>query len=122
MLGSTVGVLVHSGLFAGIFALWLLGISIDEILLILTTAVSLEAIYLAIFIQRSTNWQAERIETAVEEIHRNTEETLARLAALTKQEIDDVQEAVEDIEEKIGQVGDRLERILRERTQDGYGS
>ena len=114
-LGSTVSVIAHSALFVAICGLWVFGVGLDEILLILTTAVSLEAIYLSIFIQRSTNRQAVRIESAVEEIRRNTEETLIRLAALTKQEIDDVHGAVEDIEKAIEQVGHRLEVVLRER-------
>ena len=116
-LGSTLSIIAHSVLFVGIFGLWLVGVRFDEILLVLTTAVSLEAIYLSIFIQRSTNRQARRIESAVAEIHRNTEETLVRLADLTKQEIDDVQEAVEDIEEKLEQVGHRIEAALRRRDQ-----
>ncbi len=114
-LGSSVSVVAHSVLFLAIFRLWLLGIGIDEIPLILTTAVSLEAIYLPIFIQRSTNRQAVRIESAVEEIRRNTEETLVRLAALTRQEIDEVGQSVEDIEDKIEDVGRRIEEALRPR-------
>ena len=117
-LGSTLSIIAHTLIFVGIFGLWAVGVGFDEILLVLTTAVSLEAIYLSIFIQRSTNRQARQIEAAVEEIRRNTEETLHRLAALTKQEIDDVQEAVEDIEEKIDLVGQRIEAALREREQD----
>ena len=101
--------------FVGIFGLWVVGVGFDEILLILTTAVSLEAIYLSIFIQRSTNRQAVRIEAAVEEIRRNTEETLVRLAALTKQEIDDVQGAVEAIEGRLDELGLRIEAAVRER-------
>ncbi len=115
MLGSTASVIAHSLLFVAIFALHWLGVGIDEILLILTTAVSLEAIYLSIFIQRSTNRQGARIESAVDEIRRNTEEALVRLAALTKQEIDDVQGAVEDIEKTIEEVGQRIESALRGR-------
>ena len=115
MLGSTASVIAHSLLFVAIFALHWLDVGIDEILLILTTAVSLEAIYLSIFIQRSTNRQGARIESAVDEIRRNTEEALVRLAALTKQEIDDVQGAVEDIEKTIEEVGQRIESALRGR-------
>lgn len=120
-LGSTSSVIVHTVLFGAIFGLRLLGVGIDEILLVLTTAVSLEAIYLSIFIQRSTNRQAARIETAVDEIRRNTEETLVRLAALTRQEIDDVQEVVEEIGDKIEGVGQRIERALLDRPPPARG-
>src|ERR671917_2184632 len=81
VLGSTASVLAHTAVFGAALAMYFLGADINEVLLILTTGVSLEAIYLSIFIQRSTNRQAARVEAAVEDIRRNTEETLARLSA-----------------------------------------
>lgn len=54
-IGTPSSIIVHTILFIGIFSLKLFGFTIDNILLVLTTAVSLEAIYLAIFIQMSVN-------------------------------------------------------------------
>lgn len=81
-IGTPLSIILHTLLFVGIFALRLFGIGLDSILLILTTAVSLEAIYLSIFIQMSVNKTAESLE-AVED------------------DIEDIQEDVEDITEDI---------------------
>ena len=54
-IGSTASVVVHTIFFVGIFALYVFGVNLEKILLLLTTAVSLEAIYLAIFIQMTVN-------------------------------------------------------------------
>jgi len=75
-LGSTASIFLHTVFFVGIFNLYYLGFTIEEILLILTTAVSLEAIYLAIFIQRAVNKQAQRLESAIDKIVKNVSENL----------------------------------------------
>lgn len=71
-LGSTESLLVHTAVFIVAFAFVYAGFAIDSILLILTTIVSLEAIYLAIFIQRTANKQTERMEKLIREIRQNT--------------------------------------------------
>jgi len=86
-IGTPYSLIVHSLLFLGIFSLKFLGFGVDEILLILTTAVSLEAIYLAIFIQMTVNRQAESLK-AVEE------------------DVEDIQEDVEDISEDVEEISE----------------
>ena len=81
-IGTPVSIIVHTILFIVIFSLKYFGVSIDQILLILTTAVSLEAIYLAIFIQMSVN------------------KTKLTIAGVEK-DIDDIQEDVQEISEDI---------------------
>lgn len=71
VVGSTGSLIVHTVLFITTFALVIFDISMDWILLFVTTVVSLEAIYLAIFIQRSTNRQEKRLERAIAEIRRS---------------------------------------------------
>jgi peptidoglycan hydrolase CwlO-like protein len=80
--GTPVSILIHTFLFIGIFMLKIFGYTVDQILLILTTAVSLEAIYLSIFIQMSVN------------------KTSKSLAGVEK-DIDDIQEDVDDIQEDV---------------------
>lgn len=93
-IGSPASIIIHSIFFIGIFGLQWFDFNFDQIMLILTTAVSLEAIYLAIFIQmtvnRHTNELAE-ISEDVEEISEDVEEI--------SKDIDDIQEDVEDIGE-----------------------
>jgi ABC-type multidrug transport system fused ATPase/permease subunit len=81
-IGSTGSIIVHTIFFALIFVLYLFGISLDVILLLLTTIVSLEAIYLAIFIQRAVNKQSETLEDVEESV-------------------EDIEESLEDVEESI---------------------
>jgi low affinity Fe/Cu permease len=87
--GSTPSLVVHTILFIVSFALSVDGIlSWNRMLLILTTVVSLEAIYLAIFIQMTVNRQAaelaevgediDEIQEDIEEIHEDEEEDEVR--------------------------------------------
>ena len=94
-IGTTNSLIIHTILFIGIFALRLFRVPTEEILLILTTAVSLEAIYLAIFIQMTVN---------------RTTESLAGV----EEDIDDIQEDVDDIQEDV----DSLETNIKEISED----
>jgi len=88
--GTTNSLIFHTFFFLFSFlSHWIFRLSIDYVLLILTTVVSLEAIYLAIFIQRSVNQQATRLED-VEEALDDVEESL-----------DDVEESIDDVEESL---------------------
>lgn len=88
--GSTSSLVVHTLLFIASFAShWVLGVSFDTVLLVLTTVVSLEAIYISIFIQRAVNQQGERLEDVEESI-------------------DDVEEALDDVEEALDEVEESL--------------
>ena len=66
--GTPYSVIAHTAFFIGIFILTLFGVTTDRILLILTTAVSLEAIYLSIFIQMTINRNTESLEEIEEDI------------------------------------------------------
>lgn len=67
--GSIRSLVIHTILFTANFTLYLFGVSFDTILLILTTIVSIEAIYLAIFMQISINQQRDMIEEIEEQDH-----------------------------------------------------
>lgn len=94
-IGTTHSLVVHTFLFIGIFVLGFFGVTIDKILLILTTVVSLEAIYLAIFIQMTVN---------------RTTLSLANV----EEDIDDIQGDVDDIQEDV----DSLETNMKEISDD----
>lgn len=93
--GTPGSIVVHTLLFIGIFSLGFFGFTIDKILLILTTAVSLEAIYLSIFIQMTVNRQGESIEDIEEDI-------------------EDIQEDVEDLSEDVEDIGEDIDKIQDE--------
>ena len=73
--GTPISLIVHTLFFAGIFALRKFGVATDYILLLLTTAVSLEAIYLSIFIQMTVNRNTESLEEVEEDIEDIQEDT-----------------------------------------------
>ena len=73
--GTPASLIIHSLFFIGIFAMRYFGFTTDYILLVLTTAVSLEAIYLSIFIQMSVNRATESLEEVEEDIEDIQEET-----------------------------------------------
>ena len=63
--GSISSIIIHTILFILTFILPFFGINFDRVLLILTTIVSLEAIYLSIFIQFTVNKNAEKLNEHV---------------------------------------------------------
>lgn len=97
--GSIPSIVLHTMFFASCFTAVLFDfISFDRMLLVLTTLVSLEAIYLAIFIQMSLNLAREslaEVEHDVDAIQEDIDEI--------QQDVDEIQEDIEDIEEDIGE-------------------
>lgn len=105
--GSPVSVLVHTIVFASAFLLSAFGIlPFDRMLLVLTTIVSLEAIYLAIFIQMSVNFQRE----ALQEVEQDLEEIQEDVGEI-QEDIEDIQEDVEEIGEDVGELQEDLGEI-----------
>jgi len=74
-IGTPISIAVHTVLFVLAFVVYFLGVSFETVLLLLTTIVSLEAIYLSLFIQFSVN--------------------------VTKESLEDVEEGLEDIQEDV---------------------
>lgn len=94
-IGSPASLLLHTVLFAGALSLYFTDYDFDSVLLILTTLVSLEAIYLAIFIQMTVNRESERLSDV-------------------SHDIEEIQEDVEDITEEVKELGDDVEDISEE--------
>ncbi len=95
-IGSTHSLVIHTTLFILSFVATLTGfIGWDKMLLIVTTIVSLEAIYLAIFIQMSVNLATaslEEVEQDIDEIQKDVDEIQG--------DVDELQEDVEEIAEE----------------------
>lgn len=94
-IGTPWSIVVHTILFIGIFGLGYLGFDTDKILLILTTAVSLEAIYLSIFIQMTVNRTTASLEEAKEDI-----EDIAEDVEDLGEDVEDISEDIEEIQSK----------------------
>ncbi len=105
--GSTTSVLLHTVLFVISFALPSLGIvSFERMLLFLTTIVSLEAIYLSIFIQMSINMNNQNIEIIQEDI-----EELGEDIEELGEDIEELGEDIEELGEDIEELGEDIEEL-----------
>jgi len=90
--GSVPSLILHTIIFIAFFALSFSGfLSWDLMFLILTTIVSLEAIYLAIFIQMTVNRHAQELEEVSEDVED------------IQEDIDEIQEDLEEISEEEGE-------------------
>ena len=123
-IGSGTSVLLHTLMFIVSFVLPLTGlVSFERMLLVLTTVVSLEAIYLSIFIQMSINTNNETIEIIqedleelgedIEELGEDIEEIGEDIDEIQK-DVDEIQEDVVEIQEETikEQVGDKKEKEI----------
>lgn len=98
--GSPASIVTHTILFVVAFSIAALGlVSFDRVLLVLTTIVSLEAIYLAIFIQMTINMQAE----AIAEVEQDIDEI--------QENVGEIQEDIEDIQEDVEEIGEDVEEL-----------
>lgn len=101
-IGSPTSLLLHTLAFVAFFAAPLTHmIEWDTMFLSLTTVVSLEAIYLSIFIQFSVNRQAaslKEVEEDVESIQEDVEELGGHVEEI-KEDVEEIQEEIEEISE-----------------------
>lgn len=98
--GSIGSIVVHSILFLGSFgSVWAGLVAFESMLLFLTTIVSLEAIYLSIFIQMTINYQAEDIDEIQEDI-------------------DEIQEDVDEIQEDVDEIQEDVEEMTEEEKEE----
>src|SRR3989338_7678010 len=67
-MGSAASIVAHTLFFIGIFFLKIVGVKIDKIMLILTTALSFEVLYLFLFIQMTVNRNTQSLEDVEEDI------------------------------------------------------
>ena len=91
-IGSPSSIIIHTIVFALSFGVTLIGLlPFDEMLLILTMVLSLEAIYLALFIQLTVNYTSHSIKEVGEDIE-EIQEDVGEMQ-------EDIEEISEDVEE-----------------------
>ena len=115
-IGSTNSILVHTVFFIVSFVLFFWGVPIDKILLVVTTLVSLEAIYLSIFIQMSMNRQARRLHAVakdVEEIQEDVDEIQKDVDEI-QEDVEEIQEDVDEIQKDVDEIQEDVEEIQEE--------
>lgn len=105
--GSPLSIVVHTVLFAASFlAVDLDIVAFDRMLLILTTIVSLEAIYLAIFIQMTINYTTKAVEEVAEDVGE------------IQEDIDEIQEDVDELQEDVEEISEDVEDISEDEAEE----
>jgi len=109
-IGSPQSILLHTIFFIGIFSLRFFNVAASDILLILTTIVSLEAIYLSIFIQMTVNKHSEELEEVSEDIDEIQEDV-----GEIQKDVDEIQEDVGEIQQDVDEIQEDVEEIEEEK-------
>ena len=106
-IGSPLSIIIHSVAFVVAFWASFVGlISFDRMLLVLTTIVSLEAIYLSLLIQMTINYTTQSIEEVAEDIEE------------IQEDVEELHEDVEDISEDMEEINEgEEEEEARDREQ-----
>lgn len=105
-IGSPQSIMVHTIFFIVIFGLRFFGVSSSDVLLLLTTIVSLEAIYLSIFIQMTVNKHAEELEEVSEDIEE------------IQEDVDEIQEDVDEIQKDVDEIQEDVEEMEQEKVKE----
>ena len=115
-IGSSASVVLHTLFFGLMLILPFFGINFEKILLVLTTIVSLEAIYLSIFIQMTVNrhtTELENVSEDIEDIQQDVEEIAEDIEEIEK-DVDEIQKDVDEIQEDVDEIQEDVEVIEEE--------
>lgn len=119
--GSVQSIIIHTLVFiASFFLAWSGYVSFDRVLLVLTTLVSLEAIYLAIFIQMTINVQQqslEEVEHDIDEIQGDIDEIQEDVEEM-QEDVEEIQEDVDEIAEDVDELQEDVEEMSEEDKAD----
>ena len=85
-------------------------VTFDRMLFVLTTIVSLEAIYLSIFIQMTINYTTASIHEVSEDIEE------------IQEDVGELQEDVEEISEDVGELQEDVEEINEDASEENYAT
>jgi len=106
-IGSPASLFVHTVLFVASFLAVKYGfIRFEEMLLILTTIVSLEAIYLSIFIQMTINFTTQELAEVSEDIEEMQED------------LGEIQEDMGELQEDVEEISEDVEEITEEEAEE----
>lgn len=106
-IGSPASVVLHTLAFIASFLAVHYGyIKFEEMLLVLTTIVSLEAIYLSIFIQMTINYTTATVEDISEDVEEMQED------------IGEIQEDVDELQEDVEDISEDFEEITEDEAED----
>ena len=111
--GSVESLVFHTAVFVVSFLLFFFGVPFTNILLVVTTVVSLEAIYLSIFAQMTLNKHTDELEDIQEdvgEIQEDVEEIQEDVDEI-QEDVGEIQEDVDEIQEGVGEIQENVEEL-----------
>ncbi len=100
-IGSISSIVIHTAIFLIFLVLGIMGVDWNGLLLILTTLVSLEAIYLAIFIQMTVNRNTQslaEVEEDIDEIQKDVDDIA--------EDVDEIQEDVDELQKDVDEIAE----------------
>lgn len=100
-IGSGASIVLHTIFFILCFLSVFFGVQFERMMLFLTTIVSLEAIYLAIFIQMTVNRNTEDLQVVGKDIDE------------IQEDIDEIQEDVDEIQKDVDEIQDDVDDISK---------
>ncbi len=108
--GSPTSLLLHTVVFIAAFGSAVVGkVSWDTMLLVLTTLVSLEAIYLSIMIQMTVNLQAAELAEVSEDVE-DIQEDIEEIS----HDVDEIQKDVDEIQGDVDEIQEDVEEITED--------
>lgn len=106
--GSMNSLIIHTVLFLLSYVLILFGYRSSDIFDILTNLVSLEAIYLSIFLLMSGNLQLKKLHDVADNVKE------------IQEDVDDIQEDVKEIQEDVDEIQEDVKEIQEDQEDDDY--
>lgn len=126
--GTPTSIIVHTFIFLLAFSSYLLGVSIELVLLVMTTFLSIEAIYLALFIQLTVNRTNESLEDVEEDIE-DIQEDVEGLEGASREMQEDVEglegnlrkmrRNVQELEADVEDISEDIDRFTLEEDREG---
>lgn len=119
-IGSPASLGVHTLFFALSFVLGIVGVPWDRVLLVLTTILSLEAIYLSIFIQMTVNRNTQslrEVEENLDEIEEDIDEIAEDVDEIAE-DVDEIQKDIDEIQEDVDGIAEDVDEITEEEKQE----
>lgn len=115
-IGSIQSITLHTIFFVIALSLPFFGINFEKVLLVVTTVVSLEAIYLSLFIQMSVNRTTKALEVVeqdIEELSDDVEEISEDIEEI-QEDVEEMSEDVEEIQKDIDEIQEDVEEMSEE--------
>ena len=115
-IGSIESLIIHTLVFLSAFIFIAFGVSLEKVLAVLTNLLSLEAIYLAIFIQMSVNQNTQRlnqVETNIGDIAEDVDGIEQHIDEIAEN-VEEIAEDVEGIEKEVTEIGDNVDEIAED--------